>query len=146
MINDDIKCSFGGASALEDDRAARRMTVDEHGISRRLSDDIWSNATSRCLDSLHHQVIKTTMVANMVLKSAMYCLTGGRVKKVWAVRDVSLLRRRTSFAGSHAVASDDDRDLGEVTGDALWDDEQASKVRLTIALRIYHSVLGINVR
>ena len=43
-----VRHRFGGASALEDDRAARRMTVDEHGVSRRLSDDIWSNATSRC--------------------------------------------------------------------------------------------------
>ena len=38
---------FGGASALEDDRAGRRVAVDEHGIARRASDDIWSAATSR---------------------------------------------------------------------------------------------------
>lgn len=41
---------FGGASGLEEDRAARRLEVDEHGIARRLSDDVWSMsaATSRC--------------------------------------------------------------------------------------------------
>ena len=44
---------------------------------------------------------------------------------------ILLLHRRTSFAGSHAVTSDDDRDQDEVTGDALWDDEQASKVSVT---------------
>ena len=43
----------------------------------------------------------------------------------------SLLHRRTSFAGSHMVASDDDRDQEDVTGDALWDYEQASRVGLT---------------
>ena len=40
-------CRFGGASGLEEDRAARKLEVDEHGIARRVSDDIWSNATSR---------------------------------------------------------------------------------------------------
>ena len=34
--------------------------------------------------------------------------------------------RRTSFTGSHAVPSDEDE---EASGDALWDDEQAAKVR-----------------
>ena len=42
-----LPCRFGGASALEEDRAARKLEVDEHGIARRMSDDIWSNATSR---------------------------------------------------------------------------------------------------
>ncbi len=32
---------------MEEDRAARRLEVDEHGIARRTSNDIWSNATSR---------------------------------------------------------------------------------------------------
>lgn len=32
---------------MEEDRAARKLEVDEHGIARRVSDDIWSNATSR---------------------------------------------------------------------------------------------------
>ena len=57
-----MHCSFGGASALEDDRAARGLEVDEHGIARRLSNDVWSesNATSRCstcscmLRAMHH--------------------------------------------------------------------------------------------
>ncbi|KAK9901648.1 hypothetical protein WJX75_006561 [Coccomyxa subellipsoidea] len=42
-----FQLGFGGASALEEDRAAQKLEVDEHGIARRMSDDIWSNATSR---------------------------------------------------------------------------------------------------
>ena len=43
-------CSFGGTTMLEEGRASRQVEVDEHGIARRVSDDIWSesNATSRC--------------------------------------------------------------------------------------------------
>ncbi len=50
-------CRFGGASDLEEDRAARKLEVDEHGIARRVSDDIWSNATSRYISGalVQHQ-------------------------------------------------------------------------------------------
>jgi len=45
----------------------------------------------------------------------------------------SKLHRRTSLAGSLAVASDDERDEG-ITGDDLWDDEQAAKARHTCTI------------
>jgi len=45
-------------------------------------------------------------------------------------QDQAMLHRRTSFAGSLALASDDERDE-EITGDDLWDDEQAAKARNT---------------
>eukprot|EP00891_Asterochloris_glomerata_P005698 jgi/Astpho2/5698/fgenesh1_pg.00079_%23_105_t len=38
---------FAGATVLDEDRASRRLEVDEHGLPRRVSNDVWSNATSR---------------------------------------------------------------------------------------------------
>ncbi len=59
-----VPCRFGGASALEEDRAARKLEVDEHGIARRVSNDIWSDATSRQRSLL--LCVNTTNVKNMV--------------------------------------------------------------------------------
>ncbi|BDA42201.1 probable Syndetin [Coccomyxa sp. Obi] len=70
-----FQLGFGGASALEEDRAARKLEVDEHGIARRVSDDIW----------------------------------------------------RTSAATTHAVLSDDEEEEELLSGDSLWEDEQASR-------------------
>ncbi|EIE20688.1 hypothetical protein COCSUDRAFT_57256 [Coccomyxa subellipsoidea C-169] len=41
-----FQLGFGGASALEEDRAARKLEVDEHGIARRVSDDIWRTSAA----------------------------------------------------------------------------------------------------
>lgn len=39
---------FAGSSVLEEDNASRRLEVDENGLPKRMSNDIWnSNATSR---------------------------------------------------------------------------------------------------
>ena len=39
-------CRFAGSSVLEEDRASRRLEVDEQGLPRRVSTDIWSPTTS----------------------------------------------------------------------------------------------------
>ena len=39
-------CRFAGSSVLEEDRASRRLEVDEQGLPRRVSTDIWSATTS----------------------------------------------------------------------------------------------------
>ena len=40
-------CRFAGSTVLDEDRASRRLEVDEHGLPRRVTNDIWSNGTSR---------------------------------------------------------------------------------------------------
>ena len=47
------------------------MAVDEHGVSRRLSDDLWSNATSRCTVSLSQKVTDFA-IADLYLRLPRY--------------------------------------------------------------------------
>lgn len=42
-----LACRFAGSSVLQEDRASRRLEVDEHGLPCREAADIWSAATSR---------------------------------------------------------------------------------------------------
>jgi len=42
-----ILCRFAGSSVLEEDRASRRLEVDDQGLPRQASTDIWSTTSSR---------------------------------------------------------------------------------------------------
>ena len=42
-----LACRFAGSSVLQEDRASRRLEVDEHGLPLNASTDIWSATTSR---------------------------------------------------------------------------------------------------
>ncbi|KAK9817254.1 hypothetical protein WJX72_011915 [[Myrmecia] bisecta] len=42
-----FRLGFAGSTVLDEDRASKRLEVDEHGLPRRVTNDIWSNGTSR---------------------------------------------------------------------------------------------------
>ena len=42
-----ILCRFAGSSVLDEDRASKQLEVDDQGLPRQASTDIWSTTSSR---------------------------------------------------------------------------------------------------
>ncbi len=64
-------CRFAGSSVLEEDRASRHLEVDDQGLPRQASADIWSatssRAPSRAASTTPSRAVSRSVVVRLVL-------------------------------------------------------------------------------